>query len=271
MVKLFAFDLDGTLYLGGEAVRGAVDTINYLKGKCKVVFFTNNSSKTKLEIVEKLNRLGFECDYDDVYTSSSSTALFLKESGMDDLYVVGTDGFCEELKKHGLKLVNSDAAKNLVVGLDFDFNYKKIAIALSILKRGGKFIACNEDANFPVEGGKVMPACGAMVGAIRASSGKVPDAIVGKPSTYILSWIADKNNVQCHEIVVVGDSYESDIMMAKNFNSKSVLINVETSAMTFYDKDLLVVGDHFDLLGCLKKSTLDQTNSISGKMFDARR
>ena len=70
-----------------------------------------------------------------------------------------------------------------------------------------------------------MPACGAMVGAIVSSTNKRPDYVVGKPNTYILSKIAQAFKVKNYEIVVVGDSYESDIQMAINFNSKGILVN----------------------------------------------
>ncbi|MEE9119632.1 MAG: HAD-IIA family hydrolase [Calditrichia bacterium] len=226
-IKLFAFDLDGTLYMGENAVAGAVELIDYLREKYQVVFFTNNSSRTGRQVYEKLNRLGIKCKLDEVYTSSSATVLYLKESDIDNLYVVGSDGFRSELEGNGLRIVDNDSAKNLVVGFDFDFNYKKIATALSVLLKGGKFIVCNEDGFFPVGKNRYMPGCGAMVGAIAASADKRPDFIVGKPNTYILSKISKAFGREHHEIMVVGDSHESDIMMALNYNSKAILINSE--------------------------------------------
>ena len=224
-IKLFAFDLDGTLYVGENTVAGAVKLIDYLREKYQVVFFTNNSSKTGTEVHEKLNRLGIKFKLDEVYASSSATALYLNESGIDNLYVIGSDGFRSELESCGLQIVDNDSADNLVVGFDSDFSYKKIATALSVLLKGGKFIACNEDSSFPVGENIFMPACGAMVGAIAASVKKRPDFIVGKPNTYILSKIAKAYGIENHEIILVGDSYESDVMMALNYNSKAILIN----------------------------------------------
>jgi len=224
-IKLFAFDLDGTVYMGENAVAGAVELIGYLREKYQVVFFTNNSSKTGLEVYEKLNGMGVECKLDEVYASSSATACYLKESGMDNLYLIGSAGFRRELEDNGLRIVDDDSAENLVVGLDLDFNYKKIATALSVLLKGGKFIVCNEDGSFPVGEKVYMPGCGAMVGAIAASADRRPDFIVGKPNTYILSKISKTFGVEHHEIVVVGDSCDSDVMMALNYNSKAILVN----------------------------------------------
>jgi HAD superfamily hydrolase (TIGR01450 family) len=225
MIKLLAFDLDGTLYLGEKAISGAVETVASLQDKFRVCFFTNNSTKSNPEITDKLNNLGFSCEARDVYTSSLSTATYLTTQGLDQVYVIGSDGFKKELASHGLTLVDDETAKNLVVGLDLDFSYQKIAVALQILKNGGKFIACNEDANFPVGSEIVKPGCGAMVGAIRSSSQRSPDFIVGKPNPYILSVIATENAVRNDEVVVIGDSPESDIKMALNFGCPSVLFD----------------------------------------------
>lgn len=223
-IKLFAFDLDGTLYLGDNAIAGAVDLIRYLREKYQVVFFTNNSAKTVGQVHEKLNRLELECKLDEVYTSSSTTAAYLSEARIDNVFVVGSRGLCTELENKGIRIIDSDLAENLVVGLDPDFNYNKIAIAMSILQKGGKFIICNEDRSFPVGENRFRPGCGAMVGAISAVADKRPDFIVGKPNTYILSKISEAFGVNNNDIMVVGDSYESDVQMALNYNCKAILI-----------------------------------------------
>ncbi|HNX91849.1 MAG TPA: HAD hydrolase-like protein, partial [Candidatus Omnitrophota bacterium] len=102
---------------------------------------------------------------------------------------------------------------------------EKLSAALNILIKGGKFIACNEDARFPVGDGMYRPGCGAMVGAIAAASGKKPDFVVGKPNTYILSRISGDFCVRNDEIMVVGDSYESDIAMALSCDCHAVLLS----------------------------------------------
>lgn len=249
-IKLFAFDLDGTLYMGENIVSGAVALIDYLREKHQVVFFTNNSVKTESEVHRKLNRLGIKCELNEVYTSSSITAHYLNESGIDNLYVIGSDGFRNELEDKGLHIVDNDSADNLVVGLDFDINYTKIANALTVLLNGGKFIVCNEDRSYPVGENKHMPGCGAMVGSIIASAGKRPDFVVGKPNTYILSNISKAFGVKNHEIMVVGDSYESDIRMAINYNSKAILIGSNDNAA---NGNVLVMEDLHKILSFIKE------------------
>ncbi len=252
--KLFAFDLDGTLYFGGNAADGAVNIINYLREKYKIVFFTNNSSKTVSQIHEKLNILGISCSINEVYTSSSATAAYLKESRIDKIYVIGSQGLCDELQNVGLRTVDVNKAENLVVGLDFEFSYNKIADALSVLLKGGKFIACNEDHFFPIGENKQLPGCGAMVGAISAAAGRKPDFVIGKPNTYILSKISEDFNVKHNEIAVVGDSYESDIQMALNYNSKAILISDKVVVdKVVVDKKVIIVKNLGELQQLIRR------------------
>ena len=249
-IKLFAFDLDGTLYFGEDKASGADELIDFLRKKYHIAFFTNNSSKTTKQIYKKLNRLGIKCNANEVYTSSNATALYLKETGLNNIYVIGSDDFRSELQNNGLRIVNNNLAENLVVGLDLEFNYNKISTALSVILNGGKFIACNEDSSFPVGKNSYMPACGAMVSAIASSANKKPDFVVGKPNTYILSKIAKAFEVEHYEIVVVGDSMLSDIQMALNYNSKGILINSKDANK---NENVLAIENLDKLLSYIRK------------------
>ena len=97
-IKLFAFDLDGTLYFGEEVVPEAHELIDYLRKKYKIAFFTNNSSQTGSGVYEKLNNMRIECSRDAVYASSTATASYLKETGIDNIYVIGSIVFVMKLK-----------------------------------------------------------------------------------------------------------------------------------------------------------------------------
>ena len=250
-IKLFAFDLDGTIYFGEEVAPDAHELIDYLREKYKIAFFSNNSSQTGSGVHEKLNNMKIECSRDAVYTSSTATASYLKETGIDNIYVIGSNSFRNEIESNGLRIVDNNSAENLVVGLDLDFNYNKIENALSVIFNGGKFIACNEDKFFPVGKNRYLPGCGAMVGAIVSSTNKRPDFVVGKPNTYILSKIAKAFEVKNYEILVVGDSYESDIQMAINFNSKGILVN---SNSINKNNNMLVMENVNKLLSYIKEN-----------------
>ena len=77
--ELFIFDMDGTIYLGSRVFDFAIKFINELRahGK-KVLFFTNNASKSTDFYLEKLQRLGFGASESEVMTAGDVTKVFLK-------------------------------------------------------------------------------------------------------------------------------------------------------------------------------------------------
>ena len=57
-VKLYLFDMDGTLYLGNQLYPFTIELLETIK-KCggKYLFMTNNSSKSVVDYVKKLKKL----------------------------------------------------------------------------------------------------------------------------------------------------------------------------------------------------------------------
>jgi 4-nitrophenyl phosphatase len=91
-----------------------------------------------------------------------------------------------------------------------------------------------------------------MVGAISASSNVKPHFVVGKPNTYILSQIAARHQVKKDEIVVVGDSYKSDIQMAINYDCRAILVNSEDCVK---DENVMIMNDLHEILQSVKEDT----------------
>ena len=74
-IKLFLFDMDGTLYLGDNLFTFTKDLLAKIKSKGKrYMFMTNNSSKSVSAYIEKLKKLGIDATKEDFITSSQATA-----------------------------------------------------------------------------------------------------------------------------------------------------------------------------------------------------
>ncbi len=78
--RLFLLDMDGTLYLGDEVIHGAIDFIHTLEqtGR-RYIYLTNNSSRAGTDYVNRLRRLGFPCEMENVFTSGMATGMYLAE------------------------------------------------------------------------------------------------------------------------------------------------------------------------------------------------
>jgi len=225
-ISAFVFDLDGTLYNGESAVAGALQAVRaLLKLNYRVFYFTNNSSKTRAQVVDKLTKLGFPAHPRNTYCVARAMAAYLKEKKLASVYLIGAEGLKAELAAHKIAVRDSARVAAVVVGLDTKFNYAKLSTALAALEKGAKLIAANTDLSYPAGRNRRLPACGAMVGAIVGATAHAPDFTVSKPNTYMLRLLCREHGLSPEQICVVGDSPGSDIRMAEAFKCASVLFD----------------------------------------------
>ena len=148
MNKAVIFDLDGTIYFGNEIADFALEVIHELKvSGYDILFFTNNSTKTRVAVMDKLISLGVTTELEKIYTSSYASAMFLKENGINGVFLVGSDGFKKELLNVGINVASENECAVVVVGLDLGFNYEILSRALTALRKCRKVVAANVDKN----------------------------------------------------------------------------------------------------------------------------
>lgn len=183
-IRLFLFDMDGTLYLGDELfpfTKPLLETIR--KAGKTYLFMTNNSSKSVLDYVAKMERLGIPAAYDDFITSSQATADYLMKNHPGvKFYVCGTESFKAELACAGVRVcdVYSEDIGGVVMGYDTELTYRKLDDVSKLLTLFDiPYIAANPDFVCPTEYGYV-PDCGSVCGMIYNATGKNPHYI-GKP------------------------------------------------------------------------------------------
>lgn len=230
-VKVFAFDLDGTIYKGNTIIDGAADLISYITDKgIRVIYFTNSSTRTREQVLDKLGRMGLVTSLNEVYTSAYATAVYATEKSFTNVCCIGTDGLKREFESVGIGVTKDvSSADALIVGLDPEFNYSKLAEIMPFRDSACPIIACNRDRSYPVEDGISLPGCGPIVAAVEDALGRKIDCVTGKPSTYMMELLTTDWNYINSDIVVVGDSYDSDIQMAKRYGSRSFLISNDTN------------------------------------------
>ena len=72
-IKAVFLDLDGTIYLGGNLIPGALEFLDRCENQgIKRYFLSNNSSKSVEQYVAKLNAMNITCAADDVLLSTLS-------------------------------------------------------------------------------------------------------------------------------------------------------------------------------------------------------
>ena len=97
-IKAIFLDLDGTIYLGDNLIEGSLEFLSRLEEVgIKRFFLSNNSSRSVKQYVSKLQRMGIQATEDDVLLSTHDLLAWLANEGVNQTYLVGTEGMKEML------------------------------------------------------------------------------------------------------------------------------------------------------------------------------
>ena len=225
-IKLFLFDMDGTLYLGDRLYDFTVELLDTIKQNGgKYMFMTNNSSKSVVAYIEKLKKLGIEATKDEFITSSQATAFYLKKHHKNaTLYVCGTQSLKDELVGEGFKITeNLDEVECIVMGFDTELTFKKLHdVSYMLCTRELPYVATNPDYVCPTEFGSV-PDCGSVCDMIFNATGKRP-VVIGKPEALMPQLAMEMAGVSKAETAVIGDRIYTDIKSGINAGAVTVLV-----------------------------------------------
>lgn len=222
----YIFDLDGTVYLGDALLPTAGDTIRTLRlHGCKTIFISNNPTHTRQEYAAKLTRLGLPTPADDILNSSQVMVDFLRRRMPEArLYVVGERPLCDDLLSAGFHLVEDPSQVDAVIAsFDRTFVYRKLQIAFDAIRRGAHFFATNPDRYCPVPGGG-EPDCAAIIAAIEACTSVPVEAVVGKPSGYMIEAALNLMRLPPDQCLVTGDRLETDVRMGLEAGMSAALV-----------------------------------------------
>ena len=222
-IDTFVFDLDGTLYVGGEAVDGAAGTLRALQQQGKRIFFiSNNSSGTADGYVDRLARMDISAEASQIILSSDALAAWLHRNAVSKLYVLGTSAFKRRLADEGFDTEAEDP-EYVVIGYDTELDYTKLVDACRLVNRGVDILATHSDLFCPTESGPI-PDIGALLEMIRVTTGRTPKQVFGKPDESMILLLRQRAEVNLARTLVVGDRLHTDIAMARNAGTRSLLV-----------------------------------------------
>ena len=225
-LKLFLFDMDGTLYLGDRLFDFTIELLQRIKATGgRYMFMTNNSSKSVKAYIEKLAKLGISATEEEFITSSQATAYYLQNHHAGaKLYVCGTESLKTELRSQGFTITeNLDEVECIVMGFDTELNFKKLHdVSFMLCTRELPYIATNPDYVCPTEFGSV-PDCGSVCDMIYNATGKRP-VVIGKPEALMPQLAMERTGCTKEQTVVIGDRIYTDIKSGINAGTVTVLV-----------------------------------------------
>lgn len=225
----YIFDLDGTIYLGEALLPGSRNLIENLRARGKrIVFCSNNPTKSAQDYADKLSRLGLPTSSSEVYTSLVATVSWVQAMMPDaQVFPIGEPPLREALLAAGIKVSENPEEIDLVISsYDRTFEYRKLQIAFDALwfHQRARLVATNPDRFCPFPGGRGEPDAASITAAITASTGVECEAVLGKPSGDLLRIIMADTGLDPATTVMVGDRLATDMAFAHNTGMRAALV-----------------------------------------------
>eukprot|EP00878_Enallax_costatus_P045096 GHUV01053994.1.p1 GENE.GHUV01053994.1~~GHUV01053994.1.p1 ORF type:complete len:205 (+),score=63.30 GHUV01053994.1:536-1150(+) len=169
----------------------------------RLLFVTNNSSKSRKQYVSKFKSLGFEVEASEIISSSYTAAAYLSSIGFGQTsysgkhaLLFGSPGMHDELTEAGVQVIDGrdlqlpllDDVQSMlqlqlderigavVLGWDPTFTYSKLVYASACLRElpGCLFVATNMDHADCIGNGRMMPGTGTLVSALQVAADQQP-------------------------------------------------------------------------------------------------
>ncbi len=232
-MKIIATDLDGTIYLQSKIIPGVKDSIHEAKkNNFRIIFITNNSSETPYQIKNKLeNMLSNEIHLNDIVSPLVILKDYLKNFDIK-IYVHGSYNLQKYVKTITTELFPIDKSEIILIGRTDSFSRHEVEIIADAFNRGVDVIAMNKDLTFPINDHEFKDGNGAIVREIENLVGSSISSF-GKPDSFYSEYLLK----QFPQIfAVIGDRVDTDILLAKDIDAKSYLVN--SSIKNYLDEDI---------------------------------
>jgi NagD protein len=211
------------VYAGDSLIPGADVFINrLLKEDIPFMFMTNNSQRTRIDAVRKLDRMGIKVKEEHVYTSGMATGKFLaSQIPGGTAYVLGEGGLLSSLHENGIALVNTDP-DFVVLGEGRNFTLEMVQKAVDMILAGAKFVITNRDPSPKKKGWDNL--------GIAATSAMIEEATgikafdVGKPSPVMMRSARKALGLETAETTIIGDTMGTDIRGGVQMGYKTILV-----------------------------------------------
>ena len=154
--------------------------------------------------------------------STHDLLTWLKNEGVKETYLVGTEGMREMLEDVGIN-TNSGSPQYVVLGYDTEITYEKLSTASVHLHKGVPMVSSHPDVVCPSpEGG--LPDTGAYMDLFEATTGVRPVHICGKPNAGMILHKVEELGLRPEQCAMVGDRLYTDIEMADRAGVHGILV-----------------------------------------------
>ncbi|XP_065186002.1 glycerol-3-phosphate phosphatase-like [Sycon ciliatum] len=252
-IDTFLFDCDGVIWKDTEVIPGVPEALDSLRKRGKrVLFVSNNSTRTRPEYTAKMAKMGISAKPEEVFGTAYATAHYLQKHSKGKVYVVAGEPLKKELDARnvpcfgpGLDPVDDEGVralpshlttlpldpevKTVCVGYDPHLNIIKLTKAINYLQDPDcLFVGTNTDRSLPNPTSRLIAGTGCFVEFVARTANREP-TYVGKPFTPIFDCICEECSAAGQPIdpartCMIGDNPLTDIPFGNRHGMKTLLV-----------------------------------------------
>ena len=217
MIGGILLDLSGVLYIGDNPVAGAVDAVKRLASAgLPVRYITNTTRSTRQMILQRLTRLGFNINAENIFTAPIASRQYIETNNLIPFLLIHPN-----LEPEFSDLTGEPNA--VLVGDAGDrFTYENMNRAFRHLLDGAILLAMGVNRYFS-EGDLFDLDAGPFVHALEYASG-TKAIILGKPSFDFYSTAVKSLGCNPADTVMIGDDVEADVIGAADAGLNGILV-----------------------------------------------
>jgi HAD superfamily hydrolase (TIGR01458 family) len=220
-VRAVLIDLDGVLYVEDEPVPGAHEAVSRLRDGGRVLrFVTNTTSRSRPATLEKLRRLGFSLEDEDLMTPAALAVRHCLDEGRRRVSLLMND----EVKGDFAALdEDDDEPEAVIVGdLGEEFAYPVLNRAFRHVMAGAELVALQRNRFWQQADGLSLDV-GPFVAALEYATNREA-YVVGKPAPTFFSEVLRDAGFEADAAAMVGDDIETDVGGAVGAGLAGILV-----------------------------------------------
>ncbi|XP_014666351.1 PREDICTED: phospholysine phosphohistidine inorganic pyrophosphate phosphatase-like [Priapulus caudatus] len=223
-IEGIVLDIAGVLYDSGDGdgvpIPGSIEAVNRLKASgVPVRFCTNATETTRVNLVAKLNRIGFSLEPNEVFPPAPAVCQILKERGLRPHLLVADD--C----KPDLAGVEQHDPTCVVIGdAAHGFTYDSMNKAFQALMQMEKpLLISMGQGKYYLETDGLKLDCGPFMKALEYAC-SLEAEIVGKPSKTFFDAVLKDIGISSDKALMIGDDVVSDVGGAQACGMRALLV-----------------------------------------------
>jgi 4-nitrophenyl phosphatase len=226
-VKGLLLDVEGTLVADKryQPIAGAAEFVAHARQTgLDLRLITNNTTDTRHAIKDKLQRAGLHFAIEEIHTCITAAVTQLREMNAATCLVLGAPALGQMFADEGFDVASRSAVDAVVVGLDMDLTYERLALACDAVGRNGAvLIALHRNRLVLDTRGRLGPSAGAIVEAITYAT-QVEPILIGKPSPRYYQQALDAIALPAESVLVVSDDPFTDLAGAKRIGMHAAFV-----------------------------------------------